>query len=87
MPGADAAPFWVGGKICAGRWRRSCPKAKKAEVHAVETDSGLDLAFRWPRKLTPRITADIARLLTGDIARIVFNGEILSELRDPRGRF
>lgn len=55
-------------------------EGEKAEVHVSETDTGLDLAFRWPRKLTPSLTAEIAKAFAGaDIARIVFNGEILLE--------
>ena len=61
---------------------------EKAEVHVTETDTGLDLAFRWKRKLTPQLTAAIARAFSGaDIARIVFNGEILSEHRRPQLEF
>jgi len=53
-------------------------EGEKAEVHVSETDSGLDLAFRWSRKLTPSLTAAMANAFAGaDIARIVFNGEIL----------
>src|SRR5579863_6861623 len=34
---------------------------EKAEVHVTETDAGLDLAFRWARKLKPDLTAAMAR--------------------------
>jgi 23S rRNA (uracil1939-C5)-methyltransferase len=55
-------------------------EGEKAEVHVTETANGLDLAFRWPRKLTPALNADMANAFAGaDIARIVFNGEILLE--------
>ena len=76
----------------AGLLRRSLPpilaEGEKAEIHATETDTGLDLAFRWRRKLTPQLTADIARALADtDIARIIFNGEILLERRAPEIAF
>ena len=59
-------------------------EGEKAEVHATETDTGLDLAFRWSRKLKPELTAAIAKAFAGSgIARIIFNGEMLSEQRIP----
>jgi 23S rRNA (uracil1939-C5)-methyltransferase len=61
---------------------------EKAEVHASETDTGLDLAFRWPRKLTPALTAEMAKAFAGaDVARIVYNGEILLERAKPEIHF
>lgn len=58
---------------------------EKAEVHVSETDTGLDLAFRWRRKLTPALTASIAMAFAGaDIARIIFNGEIVLERAQPQ---
>ena len=60
-------------------------EGEKGEVHVSETDTGLDLAFRWPRKLAPSLTAEIARGFAGaDIARIIFNGEILLERAKPQ---
>src|SRR5579863_5653780 len=32
-------------------------EGEKGEVHVHESDTGLDLAFRWRRKLTPALTA------------------------------
>ena len=59
-------------------------EGEKAEVHATETDTGLDLGFRWRRELTSQLTADIARAFSdAGIARIIFNGEILLERRTP----
>ena len=59
-------------------------EGEKAEVHATETDTGLDLAFRWSRKLKPELTSAIAKAFAGaGIARIIFNGEILSEQQTP----
>jgi 23S rRNA (uracil1939-C5)-methyltransferase len=61
---------------------------EKGEVHATETDTGLDLAFRSPRKLSPALTASIAQAFTGlQVARIIFNGEILLEQNIPRVAF
>ena len=59
-------------------------EGEKAELHVTETDAGLDLAFRWRRRLTPQLTADIARAFADPaVARIIFNGEILLERRTP----
>ena len=63
-------------------------EGEKAEIHVTETDTGLDLAFRWPRKLTPALTAEIAQAFSGaDIARIIFNGEMLLEQTNPEIAF
>jgi len=57
---------------------------EKGEVHATDTGTGLDLAFRSPRKLTPGLTAAIAQGFAGlPVARIVFNGEIVFEQDVP----
>jgi 23S rRNA (uracil1939-C5)-methyltransferase len=57
---------------------------EKGEVHATETDTGLDLAFRSPRKLSAALTAAIAQAFSGrNIARISFNGEMLLEQAVP----
>jgi 23S rRNA (uracil1939-C5)-methyltransferase len=63
-------------------------EGEKAEIHVSETDTGLDLAFRWSRKLRPSLTADIAKAFAGaDIARIIFNGEMLLERTKPEIAF
>ena len=63
-------------------------ESEKGEVHVTESDAGLDLAFRWRRKLTPQLTAEIARAFSSsDIARIIFNGEMLTERRKPEMSF
>jgi 23S rRNA (uracil1939-C5)-methyltransferase len=55
-------------------------EGEKGEVHVTETENGLDLAFRWQRKLNAALTAQISRSFQGqNIARIIFNGEILLE--------
>jgi len=57
---------------------------EKGEVHVTDTESGLGLTFRSPRKLTPALTAAIARSFAGSpVARIVFNGEIVFEQQAP----
>jgi 23S rRNA (uracil1939-C5)-methyltransferase len=57
---------------------------EKAELHVTQADTGLDLAFRSPRKLTPALTTAIAQSLSSsDIARIIFNGEMLFEQNVP----
>jgi 23S rRNA (uracil1939-C5)-methyltransferase len=59
-------------------------EGEKAELHVTQTDTGLDLAFRSPRKLTPALTTAIAQSLSGSgIARIIFNGEMLFEQNVP----
>jgi 23S rRNA (uracil1939-C5)-methyltransferase len=63
-------------------------EGEKAEIHVSETDTGLDLAFRWSRKLRPSLTAEIAKAFAGaDIARIIFNGETLLERTKPEIAF
>lgn len=60
-------------------------EGEKAEVHVTETETGLDLAFRWPRKLTPELTALLAQAFAGSaVARIVFNGEMVAEDHAPQ---
>jgi 23S rRNA (uracil1939-C5)-methyltransferase len=63
-------------------------EGEKAEIHVSETDTGLDLAFRWSRKLKASLTAEIAKAFAGaDIARIIFNGEMLLERTKPEITF
>ena len=63
-------------------------EGEKAEVHVIETEVGLDLAFRWPRKLTPSLTTEMAKAFaSANIARIIFNGELLLERAKPAVRF
>ena len=58
---------------------------EKADLHVTETDSGLDLAFRWPRKLTSALTGDIAVAFAArNVARIVFNDQIVLEQQKPQ---
>jgi len=61
---------------------------EKGEVHVTDTGMGLDLAFRSPRKLTSALTTAIAQAFAGrQIARIIFNGEILLEQSIPQIAF
>ncbi|HWC62442.1 MAG TPA: hypothetical protein VG501_02390, partial [Rhizomicrobium sp.] len=53
---------------------------EKWECHVTETDTGLDLAFRAPRKLTPALTGALAQGFSkAHIARTTFNNEIAIE--------
>ncbi|MCP5410587.1 MAG: class I SAM-dependent RNA methyltransferase [Alphaproteobacteria bacterium] len=55
-----------------------------AELHVTQTDTGFDCAFRWKRRLTPNLTAELSRVLGGiGIARLVLNGEIVFETAAP----
>jgi 23S rRNA (uracil1939-C5)-methyltransferase len=57
---------------------------EKWECHAAETDSGLDLAFRSPRKLSPALTGSLAGAFSkANIARVIFNGEMVMEHAVP----
>ncbi|HEX4118753.1 MAG TPA: hypothetical protein VHX99_08120 [Rhizomicrobium sp.] len=63
-------------------------EGEKAEIHVSETATGLDLAFRSPRKLTSALTANMAKaFLEADVARIIFNGEMLLERTKPEIAF
>ncbi|MGN6147307.1 MAG: hypothetical protein ACTHPD_02090, partial [Rhizomicrobium sp.] len=58
------------------------------EAHATDTDTGPDIALRWSRKLTPAISADLARWAqTHKIARITLNGNIATEFATPTVTF
>ncbi|HWY61598.1 MAG TPA: hypothetical protein VNW15_06830 [Rhizomicrobium sp.] len=59
-------------------------QGEKAELHVTESDTGLDLAFRSPRKLTPALTAQFAAAFSGrNIARIFFNRDVMMENAAP----
>lgn len=60
-------------------------EGEKGELHVTQTETGLDITFRSPRKLTPALTASIAQAFAAsNIARIAFNGDILFEQRIPQ---
>ncbi len=51
-----------------------------AEIHASETLTGFDLAFRSDQKLAPSLTAQLAKAMAGlDVARLVFNNALVLE--------
>jgi 23S rRNA (uracil1939-C5)-methyltransferase len=55
-----------------------------AELHVTQTDAGFDAAFRWKRKLTPNLVAELSRDLSGiGIARLTLNGETVFETATP----
>jgi 23S rRNA (uracil1939-C5)-methyltransferase len=57
---------------------------EKCELYATDSDTGLDLAFRWERKLTAALTSALAKGFAGKgIARIIFNNDILMENAAP----
>lgn len=54
------------------------------EAHATDTDTGPDIALRWSRKLTPAISAELARWAQArKIARVTLNGNIATEFATP----
>jgi 23S rRNA (uracil1939-C5)-methyltransferase len=57
---------------------------ESAEAHVTLADNGLDVAFRWERKLTPALTGDLARAFAGkDIARLLVNNQIVQAAATP----
>jgi 23S rRNA (uracil1939-C5)-methyltransferase len=61
---------------------------ESAEVHATESETGLDLAIKWQRNLTPAISADLARWAQAHrIARITLNRDIATEFAAPTMTF
>jgi 23S rRNA (uracil1939-C5)-methyltransferase len=55
-----------------------------AEAHATEADNGIDLFFRWERKLTPALTAALAKAFSGKgMVRISVGNEIVREEAIP----
>lgn len=61
---------------------------ENVEAHATDTDTGLDIALRWSRKLTPAISAQLAQWAqTHKIARVTLNGTIATEFTTPTVQF
>ena len=57
---------------------------EKAEIHATDSDTGLDLSLRCERKLTPALTAQLAEAFAGQgIARLLFNNDTVLENAAP----
>jgi len=58
------------------------------EVHATDSDTGLEVAMRWSRKLTPAISAGVAHWAqTYKVARVAINGGIAAEFATPTIQF
>jgi 23S rRNA (uracil1939-C5)-methyltransferase len=61
---------------------------ENAEVHATDTDTGIDAAIRWPRKLNTAVTAQMATWAAKNkIARVTANGQILTGTTTPQVTF
>lgn len=59
-----------------------------AELHVTQTDNGFDAGFRWKRKLTPALTAELSHALSGiGIARLTLNDELVFETAAPTIHF
>ncbi len=58
-----------------------------AELHVTETATGFDCGFRWKRRLTANLTAELSKILGGiGIARLAMNGETVFETAAPTVR-
>jgi 23S rRNA (uracil1939-C5)-methyltransferase len=56
-----------------------------AEIHATETLTGFDLAFRSAQKLVPSLTAQLAKAMDGlGVARLVFNNALVLKNAAPQ---
>ncbi len=61
---------------------------ENAEAHATDSESGIDLAIVWQRKISTAITAQIANWAGRlKLARVTANGEPLVEFAAPAIRF
>ncbi len=61
---------------------------EKSDLHVTQTATGFDLGFRWSRKLTSALTAQIATAFAGlPVARIAVNELIALEQDKPRISF
>lgn len=61
---------------------------ENAEVHATDTETGIDAAIRWPRKINTAITAQFAAWAAKyKIARVTANGQILTGTTTPQVTF
>ncbi|HEY4076962.1 MAG TPA: RsmD family RNA methyltransferase [Rhizomicrobium sp.] len=55
-----------------------------AELHVTESDTGFDCSFRWSRTLTPALTAELFRALSGlGIARLTLGKDTVFETALP----
>jgi 23S rRNA (uracil1939-C5)-methyltransferase len=68
----------------AQRLRDIASEIGTAEVHATETDAGIDLLLRWQRKPTPATTALFAKWAArANVVRVVAGNEVLIERTAP----
>ncbi len=57
---------------------------EKAELHATDSDTGLDLSLRCERKLTPALIGQLAKSFAGQgVARLLFNNDMVLEEAAP----
>ena len=57
---------------------------EKAELHATDSDTGLDLSLRCERKLTPALIGQLAKSFQGQgVARLLFNNDMVLEEAIP----
>ena len=57
---------------------------ESAELHVTQTATGFDAVFRWSRKLTPALTAELSTRLSGlGIARLLLNKDMVFETATP----
>ena len=76
--------FALVGKL-RGSLERLMGVGEAAELHVTETETGFDAVFRWKRKLTPGLTIELSRALSGlGIARLSLNSELVFESATPR---
>ena len=60
----------------------------QADLHLTDTETGLDISVKSNAKLTPAITAELARSASRlNVARIIWKAEIALELAAPTVRF
>jgi 23S rRNA (uracil1939-C5)-methyltransferase len=58
-----------------------------ADLHVTDTDTGLDVALRWPRKTTPTLIATLSAWATKlGVARITSNDEVVFSVAAPMVR-
>ena len=57
---------------------------EKAELHATDSDTGLDISLRCERKLTPALIGQLAKFFQGQgVARLLFNNDMVLEEAIP----
>lgn len=57
---------------------------ENVEAHVTESDTGVDIALRWQRKITPAMSAEVAQWAQKcKISRVTLNGNIFTEFVAP----